>query len=337
MVKYRFAITPEDTIADAQSLAGRDVSGSEFHCLGCENVLIPKVNGAVREPHFAHHPGTTCSPETYLHRLGKHVFADVYHECVATGVPFEIELRHSIVCRRFESLVGSPCFSDRCHVKAYDLTMYFNQIRLENRDGEFIPDLLLTSDKNPELRIYIEIAVTHFMTERKKNSGERIIEIPLETEACIEHIKSRKITPGNARFVNFVTESQSLVDSECNCAEVPGYAFIVYDSGKCILDKDTMSGLASKRQKHADKIRYFRFFDLRDRFAEFFVSPGTLFREAVKQAHNDGVQLRNCYLCRYQGDNFAGDPERPIFCKCFKKTCGSNAAVECEAFRLSLP
>ena len=325
MVQYRFARTNDDSIADAQGLAGQDVTGSEFHCLGCDKVLIPKVNGALREPHFAHHPGTICSPETYLHRLGKQVFAEVYGECLATGKSFEIELRYSLICRRFESLAGSPCFTNRYHAKTHDLTAHFNQIRLEKRDGEFVPDLLLTSDTNPQRRIYVEIAVTHFMSERKEKSGERVIEIPLETEESLDRIKSRKLTPDTARFVNFVSESQSLVDSECNCAELPGYAFIVYDSGRCVLDKSTISDLASKRQKHSDKIRYFRFFDLRDRlFAEYFFSPGMLFREAVEQAHKDG----------YQGDNYAGDPERPIFCRCFKKTCGSNAAVECEAFRL---
>lgn len=337
MVQYRFAKNTSDEIADANLLVGKDLAGIEFFCLGCDQRLLPKVNGTVLSPHFAHRQGASCSPETYLHRLGKEVFAEVYTKCLETGDPFEIELSHPLVCRRFEGFVGSACvMKDRRHIKTHDLTPLYNQVQIEKRDGQFIPDLLLTSDAAPSRRIYVEIAVTHFLSKKKEHSGEKVIEIPLESEDDLERIRSRKLTPRTARFVNFATESQSLVDADCTCASLPGYAFIVYDSGKCVLDKSTIDGLASKRQKNSNCIKYFRILDNhRLSTQEGLPPPGPTFRQAVVQAHKDGFAFRNCYLCKYQGDNYAGDPERPVFCKTHKKACGSNEAVNCDRYRLS--
>lgn len=334
MVQYRFAKQPDGSVTDALELAGMELAKSDFLCLGCELPLVAKVNGSMRRPHFAHHPGTTCSPETYLHQLGKKVFAEVFSECVRTGEPFEIELQHPLVCRRFENFLGSACVQKGTRSKTYDLTSYFNCVITEQRDGQFIPDLLLTSDSKPSNKVYVEIAVTHFLSETKENSAERIIEIPLESEDDLEHIRSRCLTENNAHFRNFTTESQSFVDADCRCADRPCYAFFIYDSGKCVLDRSTLAGLLSKRHKLGDKVQYFQLIDCRDSgFDNFLPDPGSRFREAVEKAWQNGFPLKNCYLCRYQGDNFAGGTARPIYCKCLKKTCNSNEAVTCEAFR----
>jgi hypothetical protein len=334
MVQYRFAKRADGSIVDALELAGTELEESIFRCLGCDRQLIAKVHGSKRRPHFAHRPGAECHPEPYLHRLGKQVFSDVFNHCLASGEPFEIELRHPVVCRRFEACFGSACVQKRVHTKTYDLTSYYSRVVTEQRDGQFVPDLLLTSESNPKSKVYVEIAVTHFLSEEKEHSGERIIEIPLESEDNLEAIRSRRLTEDNARFRNFTTDSQSLVDTECQCATRPCYAFFVYDSGKCVLDKSTLAALVSKRHRLGDKIQYFRIVDCRDeRLFDYLPSAGKLFREAVEQSRQDGFPLKNCYLCRYHGNSFAGNSEKPIYCKCFKTTCNSNEAVTCEAFR----
>jgi competence CoiA-like predicted nuclease len=61
---------------------------SDFICLGCDNILIAKVNGKIKQPHFAHKSIQECNGETYLHRLGKQVFFEVYQKCLEENEPF---------------------------------------------------------------------------------------------------------------------------------------------------------------------------------------------------------------------------------------------------------
>ena len=285
-------------------------------------------------PHFAHRAGTTCSPETYLHKAGKVLFAETFLRCVADGIPFEIVLHHPIVCRRFEEYIGKACVQRRHEEKTYDLTNYFNQVRIEQRDGKFIPDLLLFNEEATENRVYVEIAVTHFLSENKLASPERIIEIPVRSEDDFEMIRQRRLTPDECRFVNFISESQFLPDSACTCHSRLAYGFFVYDSGRCVLDTKTVANLVAKRQRNNKKIVYFRLlFPSNVVHQDFLPCPGDVFRSAVNQACKEGLSLRNCYLCRYQGDNFAGIADSPVYCKYLKKRCNSNEAVSCHAFR----
>lgn len=334
MVEYRYARCLDGTVIEADKLAERGVAdGEEFSCLACEHRLIAKVRGTQRRPHFAHHPGAMCSFETYLHFLGKQVFADVYNDCLARGEPFEIELTHPRVCRKFEHVIGSPCPLEGSQTKAYDLTGHYNAVRLEQREGDFVPDLLLFDRDRPELRIFVEIAVTHFLSEKKERSSERIIEIPMESEADLAKIRSRKLTEGDARFVRFLTASETVTDRDCKCAHRTAFAFIVFDSGKSVLRAEPLGIVESERMRRGEKIAYFRILDVQDDGIAYRPSRSQAFINGVRQAKVDGFPLKNCYLCRYQGDSHKGDPDNPVYCKCFKKYCNSNEAVSCSAFR----
>jgi len=338
MVEFLYAQTADGTVVDADTLAQRGLADADtFFCIACDHPLIPKVKGTQRRPHFAHHPGTTCNPETYLHRLGKQLFADVFNECVEKGEPFFIELTHPSVCRKFEDILGSPCNLEKSLTNTYDLTHFYNEVRLEKRQGEFIPDLLLFNRERLERRLFIEIVVTHFLSEKKERSSERIIEIPLESEADLEKIRCRRLTSKTARFLNFVTEDETVTDSDCACTTRLAQAFIIYDSGRCILKTEPLGVIGARRVRQGGKIEYFRILHVQDlpRSGDlpYMPSGSNAFQEGVKRARADGFPLKNCYLCKYHGNSRKGDPDSPVYCKCFKKDCNSNAAVDCEAFR----
>lgn len=334
-ILYRFAGLKDGSIVDALQLSKQSTAGGDqFLCMSCGERLVAKVRGSIRQPHFAHYPGAVCRPETYLHRLGKLVFAEEYRRCLAEDTPYEIELQHPRICRKFEDVLGNSCFMKEHEKKAYDLTKYFDQVKLEQRDGEFIPDLLLFNQDRPAQRMYVEIAVTHFLSEKKSTSSERIIEIPLDNEDDLQRIKKRRLTREDARFVNFNTDSELLTDSDCYCTDKKAFAFIVYKSGKCVLEESTLDVVTSKRRRLRDSIEYFRIAQVSDRHHDGrHRSKGLIFREAVLEADAEGFELRNCYLCVYQADNFSGEKGLPVFCKCFKKSCSSNEAVSCSAFR----
>lgn len=336
MVQYRYAKSSEGRVVDASELAkARRDATWKFICFGCNRPLVAKVHGQHKTAHFAHAADATCSDETYLHHLGKKVFVEEFTKCRAEGLPFEIELSYPQFCRKYEDDVGWPCQMSTIQVKTHNLASIFNDIQEETRDGSFIPDLMLIDTDRTHTKVYVEIAVTHFLSEKKERSGHRIIEIPLESEEDVSKIRSHRLTEKNCRFVHFSTEAQSVTDSECSCQNCPAYGLIVWDSGKAVLEKSTLGGIIAKRRRNQEKILYFRLTSVERHGRTYLPPPGDAFRNAVLQARKDGFALRNCYLCRYQGANFNGDPSRPIYCKYLKIRCGSNHAVECHAFKLT--
>lgn len=73
MARYQYAKNENGEIVNALNLVGQELK-TEYICLGCDNLLIAKVKGKIKKPHFAHKVIQECNDETYLHRLGKEMF-----------------------------------------------------------------------------------------------------------------------------------------------------------------------------------------------------------------------------------------------------------------------
>lgn len=334
MVQYRYGMNSSGVIVTADSLAGTVIDDT-FTCLGCEQPLIARVNGKVQRPHFGHKPRVECSGETYLHRLAKRVFQEVYETCLETGEPFTIAFSTPRICSKFQSLTGQYCdLGEDQH--EYDLTQYYTDLRVETRDGQFIPDVSLHSQKRPDELIYIEIAVSHFLSEAKENSAKRIIEIPIRTEEDIEVIWAARLTPENASFRGFFPEVRAVPDAECQCTNARLFAFYVFESGKAYIDEGPLERLHSKVQNLGAKLAYVNIIT-HDRYGNavdaFDRSRGYLFRSQIELAYKREVPIKNCYLCRYHGNHWNASSDKSIFCKTYKKPCQSNQAAECDRYR----
>ena len=131
---------------------------------------------------------------------------------------------------------------------------------MEKRDGAFVPDLLLFCKNDPERKLYVEIAVTHFLSEPKQASGERIIEIPVESEEDVERIRAGHLSEKEARFVGFAPQPAEVVDAECACCSRVFFALIVYESGKSILKQETLNELVAWRKRLGKKVTYARLY-----------------------------------------------------------------------------
>lgn len=329
MPKYRYAYDSAENLVDVLQLPHQyEPHLPPFSCIGCGQELIAKTKGEQRVKHFAHYPCVECTPETYLHKLGKQVFYDVYSACLNEGRPFEIEVQHAKVCRKYERLLKTSC-SVGTVAKIHDLTRYYTGIKLETPDGQFIPDLLLFSKKDPEQKLYIEIAVTHFLSKKKRHSGQRIIEIPLQDEADVDTIESCHLTPDQAAFVNFATGSVSATDDECSCVSRTLYCLFIYKSNKVYLEKGTPGDILAKMYRVWKSTKHTRSYEpsTLDR------GPSWIFRHLLEEARDEGVFVKNCYLCRYGGDNWDKTVDKPIFCKLHKIRCDSNRAASCSEFR----
>ncbi|WP_429193164.1 competence protein CoiA family protein [Aeromonas salmonicida] len=346
MAKYKFALNSKDETVSAGDIANKPVD-DVYHCLGCGNELTAKVNGQVKKPHFAHKVQIECSGETYLHNLGKQTFYQTYLKCLEHNEPFNITLISSRVCKKFRPLILTGCDIGSTK-KIFDLTDYFHEVKMEKRDGQFVPDLMLYSTRNPADKIYIEIAVTHFLSEDKERSGNRIIEIPLENELDVEKISRAHLTPKDAMFIGFNQSTTAITDHECSCAQRNFYGFFVFSSGKAILLHRTLASLYYYIDQNRETIIYSNI--LYDRTSndseiygvrreELFSSSennGSIFIEQVKLSAERGVKIRNCFLCRYRGENWDYDGKNPIFCKGKKIKCTSNEAATCDWYKLDV-
>ncbi len=335
MVQYRYAFNSSNAVVTAESLAGTQITDT-YSCIACAKPLVARVNGQVRRPHFGHKFQGECNGETYLHRLAKRVFEDTYRNCLSEGLPFTISLTSPRVCDKFKQLTGRICeLGEETH--EYDLTQYYSELRVETRDGQFIPDISLHSVERPDDIIYVEIAVSHFLSEKKASCGNRVIEIPVESEKDIDMIRNAKLTPDNASFIGFHPEAGVVPDAECKCSRERVFAFYVFSSGKAYLDQGQLQSLRSRIQRKAHSLCYFNIIQDSNKFSESGFPEmvrGDLFVEQVHLAHKRGVPIKSCYLCRYHGNNWSVLTDDSIFCKTYNKPCNSNEAAECDRYRL---
>lgn len=188
MITHNFAKNSKGQRVDIGELNHHN-KDQKYTCIGCEKVMIPCL-GEVKQHYFRHKIVGECSGETYLHRLGKMTFKEVYEDCLKNEVPYNFQFETLKICERDGEDLGWTCSSHK-EVVRDDLTKQFLRLELEKRDGEFIPDIQLIGEYD-EI-IYIEIAVTHKSEEEKQISGKKIIEFLIESESDIKHIESKLI------------------------------------------------------------------------------------------------------------------------------------------------
>lgn len=171
----------------------------KYFCPCCGFVMIPK-QGKIRKWHFAHtRESGNCSYETYLHKLAKKRI----RECFEESYKFIIQFYAKSTCNVTDCPLGvsRPCSWDS--MQKFDLKKYYNKCEEEKTIGDFRADLLLTNNAKGYSPILIEIQVSHESTEKKLNSGHRIIEIKIESEEDIDSITSTSTICESERTTNY--------------------------------------------------------------------------------------------------------------------------------------
>jgi hypothetical protein len=313
--QYAYAYDGSRNLVFVNSLK-RSSAGSEVYiCLGCGKPLIP-VLGEKRIKHFRHKTDDNCSLETYLHLLGKEYFRQEYTRCLNDQRPFNITLNETWTCTHYEAVVGYSC--DLEIPAEYDLTRHFTDVYLEQRDGQFIPDLLLTNARNDKL--YVEIYVTHESSIEKRESGFRIIEIHLSTEADLEVIRSCNLTDDydSVSFYNFNT-SKTGKPCKGNC-QTKYPVFIVWGTGRCLLSKKKLGEIANIKQN--GNLAYLRI------IKEYDYTDSLIFTREAILAYKEKAPIKNCLLCSYYR-TFGTEAN---FCSFLRKNGNSNEAANCEHY-----
>lgn len=316
-IKYRYALNLEDAIVDIRAV--ERMSEHTYKCISCGGDMIPVI-GEKRRRHFRHKVVTeSCSLETYLHKCSKYLFRDVYQNCLTEGIPFEIQFYRPRICKCCTNI--EPCAMQNVLFNA-DITKHFKYVDLESKDGQFIPDLLLSSDASQ--KVYVEIAVKHFSSSSKLSSENKIIEIKIENEDDLSLIRSCRMSENDSRieFINF--ERKAIVgnySSECQKI-VP--LFILNPNG-------------SSTTKIVKWYEYEKMIQEEKSYCKVIDHKSAgIYKRELEKAHLEGLKIRNCFLCRYHGKPTARQREETdnsIFCKFLKSLFTSNEAVKCKFYR----
>jgi len=318
-IQYRYGYD-DDQIVDINDL--RESDRKDYECISCGKTLRPVLPKTDRVKHFRHKAhNSSCSKETYLHKMGKLIFKQDYERCLEEGSPYWLQLPRTIQCK--------SCVEFCCDIGTdwvpLNLAVFFTEIREEYRDGQFIPDLLLTNDKDE--KIYVEIKVTHGVTDQKVESGARIIELTINSESDFDLIRRRLLRDDNEKveFVNFKKLAPIVkTGSNENCDKYT-HCFYVTDNGLASLESISYNDL-NRLRNDSD---YYIDEKVGDSSIDSFVN-------AVHRAVKNGVEIKDCFLCdhRLRTASFGAMNGRPkVYCNHRKERLLSTLAGDCNEFK----
>ncbi len=153
MILYQFAYDWRGKIVDI----GETIRHQSYTCIGCGARLIPK-KGLKNAHHFSHlsmqsmpNQKFNCSPEHYIHKVAKELFFSSFKE----KKPFLLTREIEYTCINKIAIMGCS----KVKTEVMDLQANYQSIEVEKKDGDFIPDILLSNSSGEKL--YIEFAYTH--------------------------------------------------------------------------------------------------------------------------------------------------------------------------------
>jgi hypothetical protein len=249
--RYRYALDRDKRLLPIEELKPETRRlRAPYSCIGCECELVPKLGGVVAH-HFAHKSEQTCAGETYLHRLAKLAFLEVYQQCLAESRPFIFSWRRAMRCNHFENELGFRCAVPQ--EQKIDLTKQFDRIDLERERDGFRADVLLHSTQSHK-HLFMEFVVTHESSLEKRASGIPIIEIQIRNEEHVSEIARAELDSSSPRIKLLNFSQPPLLDRCKGACPTKVDVFIVHQGGKCFLT-DVAAGRATSPSYYPQALR----------------------------------------------------------------------------------
>lgn len=220
-------------------------------CPCCKGKLLAKNKGEINSHHFAHAFGPECegARESMLHLLAKEKVRNAFLDL--ENKVFNLQFEFISYCPKTEDC-GLVPYGD-CHTKqekTENLKKYYDscepEIVYDNIHRR--SDLKFFSSTHPEYKpLYIEFYVTHASEESKLHSGEKIVEVKIESVEDIDKIVAEGFTYKNKNisFYGLKTDDYKASIGQ----EVEFSRYILYSSGKtqCYQDSSLCNNI--KRAK----------------------------------------------------------------------------------------
>lgn len=300
----------------------------KYYCIGCGAELVPCM-GKVRAKYFRHKvesEDANCNHETYLHKLGKLMLEEKFHDRTK---PFSIRLvDNQTCCRRNDCTFYNEelCITKRKVLQdEIDIRPHYDSIAVEtplyvkiegkdikasfeNFEGatKLIPDLLLYNSKKKNLNgaILLEVCYSHKCELAKIESGMRIIEVYVRNEDSIENLMNsafvqedeeiyiwdKKKKP-NVLCYNFKTQSES--SEPLNVRPID--RFIYFRKGSCYVPQMDEAITCARRK---EKYNPYSLVELNLSSSDYLGVPNT-YHVGLAYLKLKGFDIKNCLLCKY--------------------------------------
>ena len=286
----------------------------KYFCPVCGEPMIPHM-GKVRRWHFVHKNTSNCSYESYIHKLAKIRIRQAF----ISSEHFLLSYKAKAICSFDCPFINSPkCESEK--PVEFDLHKYYDVCEIEVPYHQYKADLLLKSSVHPNRPpVLIEIMVTHKCTEDKIRDGVRIIEIPISSEEDIDYIADNcKLMAVRYNQLNGILSSLRTI-TLYNFNKVESFDPIghFHDFWDCFERKNTIVFYLNKKG-------YFKSFDcycyevskkLPQNVHYYITNIATPFKEIFQVFSKYGVEIRNCFLCKFSKTAPCGDK----LCVLYKK------------------
>lgn len=285
-------------------------------CPACKGALQAKNKGEHRIHHFAHQSGVDCPTayETCLHLLAKEKIQRAFYE----ASEFTISFFYNSCCKNLPQcpyVRYGTCTQES--VKTFNLKDFYDTCEQEIKycDINRRSDLKFSSSKFPDRDpIYIEIYVTHASDSEKLHSGNKIIEIKIDSEEEIEDLIRNGIvedcsceeTPykNHVPKVSFWGFKNKDYNLENLSTEIEFSRYILYKSGKYQCRQECcMCNQLKKIYKHS---LYEICFHIPVAFGLHEIAKWMGFRK---------YGLKNCLICKHYVDAYNGTGK---LCKLYK-------------------
>lgn len=368
MIQYHSAfLEDKSTRISISDISPENKSEHKYYCIGCGAELVPCL-GKIRAKYFRHKVESeedNCNKETYLHKLGKLMLEEKFHD---RAKPFSIRLcdYQTCCCKKDCNFYDEESCITHSKVlqKEIDIRLHYDSIAVEtpiyvkkegknittsfeNFEGatKLIPDLLLyNSKKNLNGAILLEVCYSHKCEQAKIESGLRIIEVYVRSEDSIENLMNsafvqededvfildRRRKP-NVLCYNFKAQSES--SEPLNARHID--RFVYYKKGTCYVPQlHEIITCNGRKEKH----RPYSLVELNMASANYFEEASTI-HVGLAYLKSKGFEIKNCLLCKYHiGYDKLSPMQYTPFCGLSKKFGtdfypAQDKAKECSYYR----
>lgn len=316
---YRYTLGNQNTPIDINTLTLPTRSSyAPYMCPVCNTEMGTRM-GEKNIWHFYHLNSSDCSHESYLHYMAKVLFVNTYEECLAKRIPFYLSLYTRKTCNKYLEFFKDNVCCVPTHKEDYELTKDYEQISVEKKYGDFIPDILLSSSKHDKV-IFIEMAVTHPCSTSKVDSGYKIIEFRIKSEDDLRILKRGNINTSSASIIRYNFD-RTTTKSECtDDCEQEVSVFIVEKNGRCYREDMKTSEIEYKAKKKGFK--YFLVDSTSHKGRDFY-------EDNMLIAITKGIKISNCNLCIYA----SGQKSGRLHCNAYNKRAIQNDALTCNMYK----
>lgn len=221
-VQYSFGYDNSGKVVHVADVYSSDGWLAPYSCIGCGSELIPKL-GNIKAHHFSH-KASSCSFESYIHKISKEVIKNSFLYSLHNHIPFNLKCHRPVICGINDCVDRSSSFD-------LDLTSIFDTVSIEAPYNGYVVDILLSSSTSGRV-LAVEVMNTHQCTDKKTKSGFPIIELSIQNENQLELFYKYPVCIHEYNSFNFKQFNPLVVDT-FSCTGCPGsYSFTVNIGGK---------------------------------------------------------------------------------------------------------